>query len=61
MIDRVWWIWQMQDPDNRMGVLPGNAPLNDTIDLKWTAPPTKTWDMLTNIGGNHGDLCYIYV
>jgi tyrosinase len=61
MVDRIWWIWQMQDPDNRMAVLPGNAPLNDTVDLKWTAKVGKTWDMLTNIGGNGGDFCYIYV
>lgn len=61
MIDRVWWIWQMQDPENRMNVLPGNAPANDTVDLKWTAKPVRTWDMLTNIGGNNGSFCYIYV
>jgi len=61
MIDRIWWIWQMQDPDTRMTVLPGNAPLNDTVNLKWTAKPGKTWDMLTNIGGNNGDFCYVYV
>ncbi len=51
----------MQEPENRMNVLPGNAPANDTVDLKWTAKPAATWDMLTNIGGKNGDFCYIYV
>ncbi|OAA65840.1 putative domain, di-copper centre [Niveomyces insectorum RCEF 264] len=23
MLDRVWWIWQMQDPDNRINAIPG--------------------------------------
>jgi tyrosinase len=29
MIDRIWWIWQMQDPEKRMGVLPSNPPAAD--------------------------------
>ncbi|KAH8653070.1 hypothetical protein BGZ60DRAFT_533264 [Tricladium varicosporioides] len=61
MIDRIWWIWQMQDPENRMNVLPGNAPKNDTVDLKWTAKVGKTWDLLNNIGGHGGEFCFIYV
>jgi tyrosinase len=61
MIDRIWWIWQMQDPDNRMNVLSGNAPVNDTIDLKWTAEIAKSYDLTNNIGGHDGQLCYIYV
>jgi tyrosinase len=23
MLDRVWWIWQMQDPVNRINLIPG--------------------------------------
>lgn len=23
MLDRVWWIWQMQDPENRVDLVPG--------------------------------------
>jgi len=61
MIDRIWWIWQMQDPENRMNVLPGEPPANDTVNLKWTAKAAKTWDMTNNIGGNSGEFCYIYV
>lgn len=22
MLDRVWWIWQMQDPENRINAIP---------------------------------------
>ncbi|EPE32098.1 Di-copper centre-containing [Glarea lozoyensis ATCC 20868] len=61
MIDRIWWIWKMQDPENRMNVLSGNPSKGDTVDLKWTAPKSKTWDMMNPIGGNNGDFCYIYV
>lgn len=25
MLDRVWWIWQMQDPENRVDLVPGMA------------------------------------
>ena len=51
----------MQDPENRMNVLPGNPPATDTVDLKWTAKPGKTWDMVNSIGGHDGQFCYIYV
>jgi tyrosinase len=23
MLDRVWWIWQMQDPEKRIDLIPG--------------------------------------
>ncbi len=23
MLDRIWWIWQMQDPDKRIDLIPG--------------------------------------
>jgi tyrosinase len=61
MIDRIWWIWQMQDPDNRMHAVPGYAPASDTIDLQWTAKSALLADLMTNIGGNAGKFCYIYV
>ncbi|KAL1859683.1 hypothetical protein VTK73DRAFT_7501 [Phialemonium thermophilum] len=25
MLDRVWWLWQMQDPENRVHLIPGNG------------------------------------
>ncbi|KAF2656373.1 Di-copper centre-containing protein [Lophiostoma macrostomum CBS 122681] len=61
MVDRIWWIWQMQDPENRMNVLPENPPADDFIDLNWTASRVSTWDMNDSIGGNGGEFCYIYV
>ncbi|KAF4637486.1 hypothetical protein G7Y89_g594 [Cudoniella acicularis] len=51
MIDRIWWIWQMQDPENRMNVLPSNPAANDTVNLKWLTPTVNTWDTVNNIGG----------
>jgi tyrosinase len=27
MLDRVWWIWQMQDPENRINAVPGQASM----------------------------------
>ena len=61
MVDRIWWIWQMQDPENRMNVLPENPPADDFIDLNWTASRVNTWDQNDSIGGNGGQYCYIYV
>lgn len=61
MIDRIWWIWQMQDPENRMNVLPGNPPLDDFVDLEWTAKRGNTFDLNDSIGGYNGEFCYIYV
>ncbi len=61
MIDRIWWIWQMQDPEKRMNVLPSTPPATDTVDLKFTAKVAKTFDLLNNIGGYDGQFCFIYV
>ncbi|KAG9231566.1 hypothetical protein BJ875DRAFT_443990 [Amylocarpus encephaloides] len=61
MADRIWWIWQMQDPENRMNVIPDMPPNTDTINLHWTAKTVNTYDVLNNIGGMGGEFCYIYV
>jgi tyrosinase len=61
MIDRIWWIWQMQDPENRMNVLPGDPRADDYVDLNWSAERGKTWDLVDSIGGYDGKFCYIYV
>lgn len=34
MIDRVWWIWQLQDIEARMTAIPGQDP---------NAPPPLDW------------------
>ncbi|KAF2867040.1 hypothetical protein BDV95DRAFT_631483 [Massariosphaeria phaeospora] len=61
MVDRIWWIWQMQDPDTRMNVLPDTPPVDDFVDLNWTADRAQTWDLNDSVGGNAGAFCYIYV
>ncbi|KAH7381499.1 hypothetical protein DE146DRAFT_637229 [Phaeosphaeria sp. MPI-PUGE-AT-0046c] len=61
MVDRIWWIWQMQDPEKRMNVLPETPATDDFVDLNWTANKTNTWDLLDSIGGMGGQFCYIYV
>ncbi|KAF2744627.1 Di-copper centre-containing protein [Sporormia fimetaria CBS 119925] len=61
MVDRIWWIWQMQDPETRMGALPDNPPAHDFVDLNWTAERADTYDLNDSIGGYGGRFCYIYV
>jgi tyrosinase len=61
MVDRIWWIWQMQDPENRMNVLPENPAEDDFVDLNWTAEKAGTWDLVNSVGGMSGKFCYIYV
>lgn len=75
MLDRIWWIWQMQDPDNRVDLIPGTAampmgpmknrragnPGDSVVDLGWTAPPVKLSELNDQLGGNGGQFCYIYV
>lgn len=61
MVDRIWSIWQMQDPEKRMNVLPETPAQDDYVDLNWTANRTNTWGLLDSIGGMDGQFCYIYV
>ncbi len=73
MLDRVWWIWQMQDPDTRANLVPGSGAMNmfgmkkradlkdAVVDLGWTAPAVKLLDLNEVLGGLGGAMCYIYV
>lgn len=70
MIDRVWWIWQLQDLKTRLTAVTGptsmmgggrTGTINDDVDLGWTAPKVKLGDLLNTLGGNGGKFCYIYV
>ncbi len=72
MIDRVWWIWQLQDLAVRQHVVSGtitmnndppsrNGTLADPTDLGANGPPVPLGDLLTTLGGNGGKFCYIYV
>ncbi|PKS12997.1 hypothetical protein jhhlp_000338 [Lomentospora prolificans] len=68
-IDRIYWIWQMLDFQNRQGVfgtgtLQNNPPspevtVEDTIDLSPLAGPVKIKDLMNTVGG--APLCYIYL
>ncbi|RYP71321.1 hypothetical protein DL771_004898 [Monosporascus sp. 5C6A] len=71
MIDRIWWLWQMQDPDNRMTAVAGMQSVDpsmpsaviaeeDMVDLAWLAPAVPVADLLNNIGGHGGRFCFIY-
>lgn len=72
MLDRVWWLWQMQEPETRLKDIPmaammagrnGNAAnIEDTIvDLGWTAPARTLGSLQDTLGGADGDFCYIYL
>jgi tyrosinase len=70
MLDRVWWLWQMQQPETRLKDIPmastmggrGGTKIEDTIvDLGWTAPARKLGTLQATMGGADGDFCYIYL
>ncbi|KAI0132820.1 hypothetical protein BJ170DRAFT_615493 [Xylariales sp. AK1849] len=71
-IDRVYWIWQLQDLEKRLGevagtITPGNSPpsrngtADDELDLGFLAEKVRLGDALTTIGGIGGTFCYVYV
>jgi tyrosinase len=72
MIDRVWWIWQMQDMTARrmqtsMTLTFLNQPptrngtIEDTVDLGILGPAVKLSDLVDTLGGLDGKMCYLYV
>ncbi|GAW20786.1 hypothetical protein ANO14919_102970 [Xylariales sp. No.14919] len=72
-LDRLWWIWSMQDPDKRLYAIPfvntnmtmpmkrAVDPHNVTVDMEWLGPPIKLFESHDQLGGNNGAFCYIYV
>ena len=73
-LDRLWWIWQMQDVENRLNALPNVSmpmdmkvarqeedPLDTIVDLQWLGPPIKLVETHDQLGGNGGAFCYVYV
>ncbi|KAI1126875.1 hypothetical protein F5Y10DRAFT_293325 [Nemania abortiva] len=75
-LDRLWWIWQMQDPTNRLYSIPfvdmnmtmpmkrgveAVDPHNVTVDMEWLGPPIKLLETHDQLGGNNGLFCYVYV
>ncbi|KAH8901345.1 Di-copper centre-containing protein [Thozetella sp. PMI_491] len=65
MLDRLWWIWQMQDPENRLNAvvsLGGGAPAGRKIDLKWLIPDViPVLEAHDGLGGQKGAFCHVYV
>ncbi|KAM7211037.1 hypothetical protein V8F06_013585 [Rhypophila decipiens] len=71
MIDRVWWIWQVQDLEKRLKDLShtmtmNNSPpsrngtLEDENNLGRLYGDVLTRDLMSTLGGMGGRLCYIY-
>lgn len=68
MIDRVWWIWQLQDLKTRLKAVSGvvadkpgkQGSLTDQVDLGVNAPSVEIGELLDTLGGNGGKFCYIY-
>ncbi|KAK0671591.1 hypothetical protein QBC41DRAFT_219191 [Cercophora samala] len=71
MIDRVWWIWQIQNLEKRlkevshtrtMGNFPpsANGTLDDLSGLGVLAPDVKVRELMSTLGGLMGKFCYIY-
>ena len=72
MIDRVWWIWQMQDLDRRllevsktmtMDNMPPsrNGTLDDLSGMGVLGQDYKVRELMSTMGGMGGKLCYVYV
>ncbi|KAI1371809.1 Di-copper centre-containing protein [Hypoxylon crocopeplum] len=75
-LDRLWWIWQMQDPEMRLHSIPfvnGSMPMppmghkraptpeETIVDMEWLGPPVKLLETHDQLGGNGGLFCYVYV
>lgn len=67
-VDRVYWIWQMQDFKNRQNVFgtqtlldfppSPNATVEDFLDVSPLNDQVKIKDMMNTVGG---PLCYVYI
>ncbi|KAK7961691.1 tyrosinase central domain-containing protein [Apiospora aurea] len=68
MIDRVWWLWQVQDLQSRLSTVAGNdlktnraGSLKDTVNLGILNGDVELGALLNTLGGNGGEFCYIYM
>lgn len=67
MIDRVYWLWQLQDLQTRLQSVGGNTgagrpgTLNDLMNLGVNGGDVKLGSLLNTLGGNDGKFCYIYM
>jgi tyrosinase len=71
-IDRTWWIWQNQAPEQRTSAIAGTITLNnsppsrdgtleDPIDLGVNAAVVSISSVMSTTGLTGGPLCYVYV
>ncbi|KAH7320731.1 hypothetical protein B0I35DRAFT_477288 [Stachybotrys elegans] len=70
MVDRVWWIWQLQDLETRLTAVAGNTgsygnggargTLNDLLNLGYNGGNVALGSLLNTMGGKGGEFCYIY-
>ncbi|KAK4118647.1 Di-copper centre-containing protein [Parathielavia appendiculata] len=71
MIDRVWWIWQLQDLERRLAQVSmtrtmnnfppsANGTLDDLSGLGVLAPDVKVRELMNTMGGLEGKFCYVY-
>lgn len=71
-VDRVWWIWQNQNPAQRTNVIAGtvtfnnnppsgNTTLNDLIELEHLATPLPIKQLVSTVGLGGSPFCYVYV
>ncbi|KAK1462392.1 tyrosinase central domain-containing protein [Colletotrichum cuscutae] len=69
-IDRIYWIWQMLDWENRQDIFgtvtmqnippSRNGTLDDLVDLRPLAEPRKLRDLMSTIGIGGSPFCYVY-
>ena len=63
MLDRVWWIWQMQDPENRVHLVPGLGAqqMNHPMMLAGLAERQTGLEYLEKRQANRGKTAKDYV
>ena len=58
-VDRLWWLWQQEDPTNRLNAYGGgSARLQDVMPMADLAADRLVADFMST---QTADLCYTYV
>ncbi|KAK8103504.1 tyrosinase [Apiospora kogelbergensis] len=67
-VDRVWWLWQVQDLQSRLSAVGGKdlqtnraGSVKDTVSLGLLNNDVELGTLLNTLGGNGGEFCYIYM
>ncbi|KAG9253025.1 uncharacterized protein F5Z01DRAFT_658993 [Emericellopsis atlantica] len=68
MVDRVYWLWQLQDLDTRLSAVAGSVTgssrqgsLDDDVNLGYSGPGVTLGSLLDTMGGKDGAFCYFYM